>query len=237
MIAHAVGEYGLPKNLKLSVHSGSDKFSLYPVIRRALERSGAGLHLKTAGDDLAQKELIGLAESGTAKDWRWRAKSMAQALEHIGELCGPYASVIDIRSREAAVGDRSGGLERRAVRRRVAPHSRPGAVQSAFPPTTAHRLQTGGQNWNALHRLVGSERNHHRQKRDGESVRAAFETAVPGMKSAVTISLVAEAKGGPFVFWDNLAEGCAHASRLGFDAVEIFPSSPSALRVGEVESN
>ncbi len=55
------------------------------------------------------------------------------------------------------------------------------------------------------------------------------------MKSAVTISLVAEAAGGPFVFWDNLAEGCAHASRLGFDAVEIFPSSPAVLRVAEVK--
>src|SRR5579863_8195159 len=55
------------------------------------------------------------------------------------------------------------------------------------------------------------------------------------MKSAVTISLVAEAAGGPFVFWNNLAENCAHASRLGFDAVEIFPSSPAELRVGEVK--
>ena len=45
------------------------------------------------------------------------------------------------------------------------------------------------------------------------------------MKSAVTISLVAEAKGGPFVFWDDLADACAQASKLGFDAVEIFPPS------------
>jgi sugar phosphate isomerase/epimerase len=44
------------------------------------------------------------------------------------------------------------------------------------------------------------------------------------MFSAITISLVPEAKGGPFVFWD-LAEGCARAAALGFDAVEIFPRS------------
>ena len=44
--------------------------------------------------------------------------------------------------------------------------------------------------------------------------------------SAVTISLVPEAKGGPFVFWNDLADGCSKASALGFDAVEVFPRSP-----------
>jgi sugar phosphate isomerase/epimerase len=56
------------------------------------------------------------------------------------------------------------------------------------------------------------------------------------MKSAVTISLVAEAKGGPFVFWDDLAEGCRQASQLGFDAVEIFPSAAESLNVKEVRN-
>src|ERR1700693_2068145 len=55
------------------------------------------------------------------------------------------------------------------------------------------------------------------------------------MKSAVTISLVAEAKGGPFVFWDDLAEGCRQAGQLGFDAVEIFPASAESLNVQEVK--
>src|SRR5581483_7884673 len=49
VIAHAVSSYGLPTNLKLSVHSGSDKFSIYPPIRKALARTGAGIHVKTAG--------------------------------------------------------------------------------------------------------------------------------------------------------------------------------------------
>jgi sugar phosphate isomerase/epimerase len=56
------------------------------------------------------------------------------------------------------------------------------------------------------------------------------------MKSAVTISLVAEAKGGPFVFWDDLAGGCEHASKLGFDAVEIFPTSADSLDVKHVRN-
>jgi sugar phosphate isomerase/epimerase len=49
------------------------------------------------------------------------------------------------------------------------------------------------------------------------------------MKSAITISLVAEAKGGPFVFWDDLAAGCRKAKELGFDAVEVFPPGPDAI--------
>jgi sugar phosphate isomerase/epimerase len=47
--------------------------------------------------------------------------------------------------------------------------------------------------------------------------------------SAVTISLVPEVKGGPFIFWDDLAAGCAQAAALGFDGVEIFPPSAAAL--------
>jgi sugar phosphate isomerase/epimerase len=49
------------------------------------------------------------------------------------------------------------------------------------------------------------------------------------LQSAITISLVPQARGGPFVFWDDLAAGCEAASTLGFDAVEIFPPSPAAV--------
>jgi sugar phosphate isomerase/epimerase len=49
------------------------------------------------------------------------------------------------------------------------------------------------------------------------------------MKSAVTISLVPEARGGPFVFWDDLAAGIKTAAAFGFDAVEIFPPSADAI--------
>jgi tagaturonate epimerase len=94
VIAHAIARYGLPANLKLSVHSGSDKFSLYPIIRRALQRTGAGLHIKTAGTTWLE-EMIGLSEAGG--DGLILAKEIyAYALGHIDELCGPYASVIEI---------------------------------------------------------------------------------------------------------------------------------------------
>jgi sugar phosphate isomerase/epimerase len=52
------------------------------------------------------------------------------------------------------------------------------------------------------------------------------------IKSAVTISLVPEARGGPFVFWDDLAEGCRKAAELGFDAVEVFPPDAGAISEG-----
>lgn len=94
VIAHAVAHYGLPANLKLSVHSGSDKFSLYPIIRRALQRTGAGVHLKTAGTTWLE-ELIGLAEAGGG-GLTLAQEIYAHALEHVDELCAPYASVIDI---------------------------------------------------------------------------------------------------------------------------------------------
>src|SRR4029078_7450189 len=62
VIAFAIQRYGLPPNLKLSVHSGSDKFSIYAPMRRALAKFGAGLHIKTAGTTWLE-EIIGLAEA------------------------------------------------------------------------------------------------------------------------------------------------------------------------------
>ncbi len=93
-IAFAIAEFGLPENLKLSVHSGSDKFSIYEPIRNALKRTGAGLHVKTAGTTWLE-ELIGLAEAGG--DGLAIAKEVYTiSLTRKDELCGPYATVIDI---------------------------------------------------------------------------------------------------------------------------------------------
>ncbi len=98
VIAHAVKAYGLPKNLKLSVHSGSDKFSIYPSIRKAIIRFDAGLHIKTAGTTWLE-EIIGLAEAG-GNGIILAREIYAQALADIDALCAPYATVIDIdRSR------------------------------------------------------------------------------------------------------------------------------------------
>lgn len=95
-IAYAVRTYGLPANLKLSVHSGSDKFSIYEPIRKSLKDTGAGVHVKTAGTTWLE-ELIGLAEAGG--DALALAKEIyAGAYDHAEELCAPYATVIDIKT-------------------------------------------------------------------------------------------------------------------------------------------
>ncbi len=94
VIAFAIKQFKLPDNLKLSVHSGSDKFSIYPAINKIIKKYNCGLHLKTAGTTWLE-EVAGLALAGdqalqTAKD------IYAQALARFDELCGPYATVIDI---------------------------------------------------------------------------------------------------------------------------------------------
>lgn len=94
VIAYAVSQYDLPENLKLSVHSGSDKFSIYEPIRKALARSGAGIHVKTAGTNWLE-ELIGLAESG-GEGLELAKEIYGKALDDIDALCAPYATVIDI---------------------------------------------------------------------------------------------------------------------------------------------
>ena len=93
-IRHAVAAYGLPANLKLSVHSGSDKFSIYPAIHACMQEFGTGVHLKTAGTTWLE-EIIGLAEAGG--DGLALAKEIyAEAFAHAAELCVPYATVIYI---------------------------------------------------------------------------------------------------------------------------------------------
>ena len=87
-------EFGLPDSLKLSVHSGSDKFSIYTPIKKALKRFNTGLHLKTAGTTWLE-EIIGLALAG-GEGLDIAKEVYRQALEHFDELCGPYATVIDI---------------------------------------------------------------------------------------------------------------------------------------------
>jgi hypothetical protein len=93
-IAYAVKRYGLPANLKLSVHSGSDKFSIYKAIHNGVKKFNAGVHLKTAGTNWLE-ELIGLAEAG-GEGLAIAKEVYAEALAHKDELTGPYATVIDI---------------------------------------------------------------------------------------------------------------------------------------------
>ncbi|MBN2019022.1 MAG: hypothetical protein JW749_02220 [Sedimentisphaerales bacterium] len=93
-IEFAKREFGLPANLKISVHSGSDKFSIYGAINRAIKKFGAGLHVKTAGTTWLE-EVAGLALSGG--EYLEIAKKIYEgAYSRIDELTKPYAEVIDI---------------------------------------------------------------------------------------------------------------------------------------------
>ena len=94
VIAFAIREFGLADSLKLSVHSGSDKFSIYPIINRLVKKHDVGLHVKTAGTTWLE-EVIGLAESG-GEGLELAKEIYSQARDHFAELVAPYSTVIDI---------------------------------------------------------------------------------------------------------------------------------------------
>ncbi len=94
VIDYAVREFGLPEELKLSVHSGSDKFSIYPIMADVIVRYDKGLHLKTAGTTWLE-EVIGLAVAG-GEGLELAKKIYENSYNRQEELCGPYADVINI---------------------------------------------------------------------------------------------------------------------------------------------
>jgi tagaturonate epimerase len=95
VIDFAIKEFGLPENLKMSIHSGSDKFAIYPFIGSIIRRYNKGIHLKTAGTTWLE-EVIGLAVSG-GEALAFVKEIYYESLDLIEELCAPYADVIDIR--------------------------------------------------------------------------------------------------------------------------------------------
>ena len=113
VVKQAIVSFGLPHNLKLSVHSGSDKFSIYPGIRRALKTHRAGVHVKTAGTTWLE-ELIGLAEAG-GEALQLVKEIYRQACGRYQELCGPYAAVIDIDQNQLPPPDQVDSWEGRRM--------------------------------------------------------------------------------------------------------------------------
>lgn len=98
VIDFAVKNFGLPRDLKLSIHSGSDKFSLYPMVHQAIKRTDAGLHLKTAGTTWLE-EVIGLAASG-GTGLQVAKQIYVDSFARFDELCKPYLTVVNIDMRE-----------------------------------------------------------------------------------------------------------------------------------------
>ncbi len=176
VIAFAVRKYGLPASLKLSVHSGSDKFSIYAPIRRAIARFDAGLHIKTAGTNWLE-EVIGLAESGGA-GLELAKEIYVNALHKIDALCAPYASVIDIDPQQTTFRGRGARLVERAIRGGSAARPAQSSFQSASAAIDSCGLQSRGAAGRPLFEDAQDVRSHDRQERDGEPLPAAFEAAV-----------------------------------------------------------
>ena len=94
VIQWAVKELGLPANLKLSIHSGSDKFSIYPIMGRLIRKYDMGIHVKTAGTTWLE-EIIGLALADP-EALKLAKKIYRIALTRMDEVTVPYATVIDV---------------------------------------------------------------------------------------------------------------------------------------------
>ena len=113
VVAFAAREFQMSPDLKLSVHSGSDKFALYGPMNASLKKFKAGLHLKTAGTTWLE-EVIGLAEAGG--DGLDIARTLyREALSRFDELCKPYAAVIDIDPRKLPAPDQVDGWDGRRL--------------------------------------------------------------------------------------------------------------------------
>lgn len=103
VIDYAVKEFALPQGLKLSIHSGSDKFSIYPIMGRLIRQYDKGIHIKTAGTTWLE-ENIGLALAD-AQALELAKKIAISALGRMEELCIPYATVIDINPAKLPTAD------------------------------------------------------------------------------------------------------------------------------------
>ncbi|MFX1447547.1 MAG: tagaturonate epimerase family protein, partial [Promethearchaeota archaeon] len=95
IIQFAIKKFSLPNNLKLSLHSGSDKFSLYKIINKTIKKFDAGFHLKTSGTTWLE-EIIGLAMAG-GEGLELAKEIYTKAHGRLDELCAPYVTVVNIQ--------------------------------------------------------------------------------------------------------------------------------------------
>jgi hypothetical protein len=94
VLSYTIKAFGLPENLKLSIHSGSDKFALYPIMGELIHKYDMGVHIKTAGTTWLE-EITGLAAAGD-EGLEIAKLIYRNAFERKEELCKPYAAVIEI---------------------------------------------------------------------------------------------------------------------------------------------
>ncbi|PZX53980.1 sugar phosphate isomerase/epimerase [Algoriphagus ratkowskyi] len=56
------------------------------------------------------------------------------------------------------------------------------------------------------------------------------------IKSCVTIALVPQIKSGPWIYWEDLEAGMEKASKLGFDAIELFTPAADAIEIPRLKA-
>jgi hypothetical protein len=142
-IAYAVKHFGLPNNLKLSIHSGSDKFSIYPVIHSIIKRFDAGVPLKTAGGvdrSCGSRWRRAVAGKGYLRRSFCAQRGALRTLRHC------YRHQFD----QTAVSQRSEGLVFRPIHLRLAPCGRIPSLQQQSAPVAACRLQGRGRHGRPL---------------------------------------------------------------------------------------
>jgi len=98
VLDYAIKEFGLPAEIKLSIHSGSDKFTIYPIMAQIIKKYDKGIHVKTAGTTWLE-EVIGLAVAG-GEGLVLAKQIYANSYNRSEELCAPYADVIDIDAKQ-----------------------------------------------------------------------------------------------------------------------------------------
>ena len=103
IIKFAIEKFGLKNNLKLSIHTGSDKFSIYPIMGKLIRKHDMGLHVKTAGTTWLE-ELAGVSMSGE-KGLSFAKKIYQEAYERREALTKPYANVIEVKEEELPSAD------------------------------------------------------------------------------------------------------------------------------------
>jgi len=90
----AARNFNFPTDIKFSVHTGSDKFSIYAIIRELIRKHNKGIHVKTAGTTWLE-EVIGICQGGA--DGLEMAKSIYEsAYSQVEQLTAAYAKVIAI---------------------------------------------------------------------------------------------------------------------------------------------
>ena len=122
VIDFAIKEFGLPEELKLSVHSGSDKFSIYPVMADVIKKYNKGIHVKTAGTTWLE-EVIGLALAGGKA--LMPPNLFIQKLLAARKNCALLMPMLLILRQPAFDQRRSGFVEQREICQYASPH--PGA--------------------------------------------------------------------------------------------------------------